>query len=108
MAIECVSIKFWLDLGCFFSWQRYRVKGSNGKIFFLSEGTVKAMKELVSAKQQQMQSLGAKVSLENVDENILDLKREQAQIKSKLAAMEDNINTILEIMVSRNPVVERV
>ena len=55
-----------------------------------------------------MQSLGAKVSLENVDENILDLKREQAQIKSKLAAMEENINTILEIMVSRNPVVERV
>ena len=108
MAIECVSIKFWLDLECFYSWQRYRVKGSNGKIFFLSEGTVKAMKELVSAKQQQMQSLGAKVSLENVDENILDLKREQAQIKSKLAAMEDNINTILEIMVSRNPVVERV
>ena len=90
-----------------FSLQRYKVKGSNNKTFFLSEATVKATKELVSAKQQQMQSLGAKVTLENLDENIQDLRRDQAQIKAKLSGMEESINTILEIMVSRNPVVER-
>jgi hypothetical protein len=67
---------------------------------------VKAAKELVALKQQQNQSLG-KVTLENIGDNIMDMKREQAQLKAKLVHLDDTVKTILEIMVSRQPMVER-
>ncbi len=94
--------------------QVYHARGgklgdSNPKIkVTFSENTVKAAKELVAAKQQQNQAHGAKVTLENLEEEILDLKREQNQIKSKLTHMDDNVKTILEIMASRQPTVERI
>ena len=72
-----------------------------------SENTVKAAKELVALKQQQSK-LHNKATLDNLGEDILDLKREQFALKSKLSQLDDNVKTILEIMVSRQPPVERV
>ena len=73
-----------------------------------SENTVKAAKELVAMKQQQSKNHGTKVTLENLGDDIVDLKREQSQLKSKLNHLHDNVNTILEIMASRQPIVERI
>lgn len=73
-----------------------------------SENTVKAAKELVALKQQQNQAHGAKVTLEQLETEILDMKRDASQIKSKLNHLDDNVKTILEIMASRQPVVERI
>lgn len=63
---------------------------------------------MIALKQQQNQVHGAKVTLENLEEDILELKREQGQIKSKLNHLDDNVKTILEIMASRQPIVERI
>ena len=46
--------------------------------------------------------------MENLGDDILDIKREQSQLKAKLNHLDDNVKTILEIMASRQPVVERV
>ena len=73
----------------------------------MTENTVKATKELVAAKQQQSQNLGTKMTLAEVGNNLVDLKREQANLKMKLMGVEENIKTILDIMVSRNPTVDR-
>ena len=72
-----------------------------------SENTVKATKELVALKQQQSQVHGAKVTMENLADDINDIKREQSQLKGKLNDLDDNIRTILDIMASRQPKVER-
>lgn len=92
----------------------YKAKGGkvgddpkNMRDLSFSENTVKAAKELVALKKQQSQTLGAKVTLENLGENMQDLKWEQNQLKLKLNHIEDNIKTILEIMSSRHPAVER-
>lgn len=68
---------------------------------------MKAAKELVALKQQQNSQHGEKVTLENLGDDIRDVKREQAQLKAKLNHLDDNVKTILEIMVSRQPIVER-
>ena len=85
------------------------VKGKKKKAteLFLKENTVKATKELVAAKQQQSHDLGAKMTLAEVGNNLVELKREQANLRNKLNGVEENIKTILDIMVSRNPIVER-
>lgn len=67
----------------------------------------KAAKELVAMKQQQSKNRGNKVTLDNLGDDMNDLKREQSQLKSKLNHLHDNVNTILEIMASRQPIVER-
>ena len=82
-------------------------KGKKETALFLKENTVKATKELVAAKQQQSHDLGAKMTLAEVGNNLVELKREQANLKNKLNSVEENIKTILDIMVSRNPKVER-
>ena len=79
---------------------------SKKRDFFFSENTVKSAKELVSVKQQQTQSLG-RVTLENVREQIFDLKKEQNNIKTKLTSLEDKLKLVLEIMMSRQPTVDR-
>ena len=86
------------------------VKGNKkkGTELFLKENTVKATKELVAAKQQQSHDLGAKMTLAEVGNNLVELKREQANLRNKLNGVEENIKTILDIMVSRNPTVERI
>ena len=58
-------------------------------------------------KQQQSKNRGNKVTLDNLGDDMNDLKREQSQLKSKLNHLHDNVNTILEIMASRQPTVER-
>ena len=85
------------------------MKGNKKKAteLFLKENTVKATKELVAAKQQQSHDLGAKMTLAEVGNNLVELKREQANLRNKLNGVEENIKTILDIMVSRNPTVER-
>ena len=89
--------------------QAENTKGRSKKetALFLKENTVKATKELVAAKQQQSHDLGAKMTLAEVGNNLVELKREQANLKNKLNSVEENIKTILDIMVSRNPKVER-
>ena len=89
--------------------QADEVKGkkSKGKELYLTENTVKATKELVAAKQQQNQNLGAKMTLAEVGNNLVDLKRDQVALKTKLMGVEENIKTILDIMASRNPAVQR-
>ena len=67
---------------------------------------MKGAKELVALKQKQSQNLG-KVTLENVSDSVLELKRDFQQQRTRLANLEENINTILEIMISRNPTVGR-
>ena len=47
------------------------------------------------------------MTLAEVGNNLVELKREQANLKNKLNSVEENIKTILDIMVSRNPKVER-
>ena len=95
-----------------FTFQVYRVQGgkmdkkSKKRDFFFSENTVKSAKELVAVKQQQSQSLG-RVTLENVREQIFDLKKEQNNIKTKLTSLEDKLKLVLEIMMSRQPTVDR-
>ena len=79
-------------------------KASN---LYLTENTVKATKELVAAKQQQSHDLGAKMTLAEVGSNLVELKKEQENLKIKLNGVEENIKTILDIMVSRNPKVDR-
>ena len=69
---------------------------------------MKSTKELVALKQQQSQVHGTKVTMENLGDDILDIKREQSQLKAKLNHLDDNVKTILEIMARRQPVVERV
>ena len=85
------------------------LKGKNKKPkeLYLTENTVKATKELIAAKQQQSHDLGAKMTLAEVGNNLVDLKKEQANLKIKLNGVEENIKTILDIMVSRNPNVQR-
>jgi hypothetical protein len=61
---------------------------------------VKATKELVSMKQQHELSLG-RVTLENVGEELMDMKKEVAGLKGKMAGVEENLKTLLEIMMSR-------
>ena len=74
--------------------------GDKKKTFYLNENTVKATKELVSMKQQHELSLG-RVTLENVGEELKDMKKEVAGIKGKLTGVEENLRTLLEIMMSR-------
>ncbi|TRY68237.1 hypothetical protein TCAL_06841 [Tigriopus californicus] len=74
--------------------------------FFFSENTVKAAKELVVQKQQQNQSLG-RVTLEGLREHILDIKKDQMITRQKLASIEEQINTLYEVMVSRQPALDR-
>ncbi len=76
------------------------------KDFYLSENTVKATKELVSAHQQHELSMG-RATLENVSEELADLKKDVGGMKGKLGAMEENLKTLLEIMMSRQGPVER-
>ena len=83
-------------------------KNKKQKYLYLTENTVKATKELIAAKQQQSHDLGAKMTLTEVGNNIVELKREQANLRSKLNGVEENIKTILDIMVSRNPAVQRI
>jgi len=78
----------------------------DGKTFYIKESTVKSAKELVALKQKQIQSLG-NPTLETVSDTILELKRDFQLFKTRMGTQEDNINTILEIMVSRNPAVGR-
>jgi len=74
--------------------------------FFLSETVVKAAKELVAAKQQPSQS-DEDVTLETLGEGLSDVKREQVQLKQKLLSIEDSLKTLVEIMISRHPPVQR-
>lgn len=74
--------------------------------FFFSENTVKAAKELVVQKQQQNQSLG-RVTLEGIREHILDMKKDQMATRQKLTTIEEQINTLYEVMLSRQPAVDR-
>ena len=104
---------YFMSVNFFFLFQIYHAKGGKEndekmktKLTF-SENTVKAAKELVALKQQQNASHGAKVTLENLGDDMVYLKREQAQLKSKLNHLDDNVKTILEIMASRQPTVER-
>ena len=60
-----------------------------------------ALKEQQSAKH-------AKVTLDDLGADISDVKREQLQLKSKLNHLDDSMKTILEIMASRHPLVERI
>ena len=55
----------------------------------------KIISELIAAKQQQSHDLGAKMTLTEVGNNIVELKREQANLRSKLNGVEENIKTIL-------------
>lgn len=57
-------------------------------------------------KQKQSASLG-KATLENVSESVLEIKRDFQQQRLRMGTLEDNINTILEIMISRNQPVGR-
>ena len=76
------------------------------KTLYFKESTVKGAKELVALKHKQSQNLG-KVTLENVSESVVEIKREFQQQRTRLLNLEENINTILEIMMSRDPVVGR-
>jgi hypothetical protein len=76
------------------------------KTFYFKESTVKGAKELVSLKQKQSANLG-KMTLENVAESVSEIKRDFQQQKMRFASLEENINTILEIMISRNQPVGR-
>ena len=79
------------------------------KDYFLSESTVKSAKELIGLKQQQSDSLG-RITLENVREWIMDVKKEQTALRNKLGSIEENVQTLLEILASRHmqPTVERI
>ena len=74
--------------------------------FYFREDTVKSAKELISLKVQQGKSVGM-VTLDTVTEDISDVMRELNNVKHKFNTMEEKIQTILEIMVSRHPQVER-
>ena len=94
--------------------QRYEVRGGkvgddpeNMKKFFLSENTVKAAKELVYSKQQHELSL-ENMTLEDVGEELIEMKRDIAGVKAKVGEMDENLKTILDIMMSRHGVVQRV
>jgi hypothetical protein len=89
--------------------QADELKGKKQKAreLYLTENTVKATKELVAAKQQQSHDLGAKMTLAEVGNNLVELKKEQENLKMKLNGVEENIKTILDIMISRNPTVQR-
>ena len=94
--------------------QRYEVYGGkvgedpeNMKKFFLSENTVKAAKELVYSKQQHELSL-ENMTLEDVGEELIDMKKDITGVKAKISEMDENLKTILEIMMSRHGVVQRV
>jgi len=93
---------------------RYEVYGGkvgddpeNMKKFFLSENTVKAAKELVYSKQQHELSL-ENMTLEDVGEELIDMKKDITGVKTKINEMDENLKTILEIMMSRQGVVQRV
>lgn len=79
----------------------------NMKKFFLSENTVKAAKELVYSKQQHELSL-ENMTLEDVGEELIDMKKDITGVKTKINEMDENLKTILEIMMSRQGVVQRV
>ena len=85
----------------------FKGKKQKAKELYLTENTVKATKELIAAKQQQSHDLGAKMTLAEVGTNLVELKKEQENLKIKLNGVEENIKTILDIMVSRNPAVQR-
>lgn len=94
--------------------QVYRARGgklhepeSKMKEFKFREETVKSAKELVSQKQQESQSIG-RITLDSVQESVRDVKKEQANIKTKLNAIDDNLKMLMEIMGSRHPLVDRV
>ena len=76
------------------------------KEYFVSENTVKATKELVSSQQQHELSMG-RANLENVHEEICELKKDVTGIKGKISGMEENLKTLLEIMMSRQEPVQR-
>ena len=79
------------------------------KYFFFSENTVKSAKELVTLKQQRQQVDGdGQFSLESVGENVNELRREQYGIKQKINALEENVKMVLEVMLSRQPTVQRI
>ena len=44
----------------------------------------------------------------NLEDDMIDLKREQSQLKLKLNHLHDNVNIILKIMASRQPIVKRI
>ena len=79
---------------------------ANMKKFFLSENTVKATKELVYSKQQHELSL-ENMTLEDVGEELIDMKKDLGGVKTKVHEMDENLKTILEIMMSRQGVVQR-
>ena len=59
------------------------------------------------AIKHQENQLQGRVTLDNIRENIFELKREQNAIKAKLGNVEESLKTIMEIMVSRNTTVDR-
>lgn len=79
------------------------------KYFYFTENTVKSAKELVALKQQRQQnSQLEQFTLESVGETVNELRREQYGIKQKLHSLEENVKMVLEVMLSRQPPVQRV
>ena len=58
--------------------------------------------------QANSHAQGEKITLEQVGEDLIDMKKEQAGIKGRIGRIEESIELILEIMQSRRPTVDRV
>ncbi|XP_023346076.1 uncharacterized protein LOC111715063 [Eurytemora carolleeae] len=86
---------------------RYQVKADSMKDYYLNESTVKAAKDLVVDWKANASS-GKLVTLEDVGEDLNNIRKEQGAMKSRLGTIEESISLILDIMQSRQPTVHRI
>jgi len=88
--------------------KKYLVETDSKHTFYLHENTVKAAKDIIMDRQANSHAQGEKITLEGVGEDLIDMKKEQVGIKSRIGRIEESIELILEIMQSRRPTVDRV
>jgi len=87
--------------------KKYLVQTNGKHTFYLHESTVKAAKEVVMDRQAASRNEGESVTLDMVGEGVEDMKREQGQLKVRIARIEESLDLIMEIMQSRRPAVDR-
>lgn len=87
--------------------KKYLVQTNGKHTFYLHESTVKAAKEVVMDRQAASRNEGESVTLDMVGEGVEDMKREQGQLKVRIARIEESLELIMEIMQSRRPAVDR-
>ena len=68
---------------------------------------MKAAKDMIIDRQSQTRDDGQKMSLEGVGENLMVMRKDQANMKARIEKIEEGISLILDVMQSRRPAVER-